>query len=125
MFGFFWVLYGGGWTWGATLAQTDTLYLQATTACLTAIIITQIGNAFACRSSRESILSIGIFSNKLIFGGIMFEVLLQLFIVYHPYGNRIFGTAPVSLDVWLVLVPFSIGLLLAEELRKIYVRRYN
>ncbi|MFZ3138227.1 MAG: cation-transporting P-type ATPase [Thermodesulfovibrionales bacterium] len=125
MFGFFWILYNGGWIWGVMLHPNDMLYLQATTACLTAIIITQIGNVFACRSSKDSIFSIGFFSNKLIFAAIMAELLLQLFIVYHPFGNRIFGTAPLGLDVWLILIPFSILLLAAEELRKVYVRKHE
>ena len=125
MFGFFWVLYNGGWTLGTMLPPSDMLYLQATTACLTAIIIAQIGNVFACRSSRESIFSIGFFSNRLIFVGIAAEILLLLFIVYQPFGNTIFGTAPLHLETWLILMPFSIGLLVAEELRKIYVRRYR
>jgi sodium/potassium-transporting ATPase subunit alpha len=125
MFGFFWVLYHGGWIWGVMLHPHDLLYLQATTACLTAIIITQIGNVFACRSSKGSLFSTGFFSNKLIFAAITAEILLQLFIVYHPFGNKIFGTAPISLSVWLVLIPFSIILLAAEELRKFYIRRYK
>lgn len=123
MFGFFYVLYYGGWAWGEMLLPEDLLYLQATTACLTAIVITQIGNVFACRSSRESVFRIGVFSNKLIFWGILIELLLQLFIVYHPSGNRLFGTAPVGLNVWLILIPFSAGLLLAEEMRKARARR--
>ena len=41
MFGFFWILYGGGWTWGTMLPTNNVLYMQATTACLTAIIITR------------------------------------------------------------------------------------
>jgi sodium/potassium-transporting ATPase subunit alpha len=123
MFGFFFVLNYGGWTWGEILPPTNTLYLQATTACLTGIVITQMGNVFACRSSRESVFSIGFFSNRLIFGGILIELILQLFIVYHPFWNSIFGTAPIGLDVWLILIPFSGGLLLAEEMRKAYSRR--
>jgi sodium/potassium-transporting ATPase subunit alpha len=123
MFGFFYVLYHGGWIWGTMLPPHDMLYLQATTACLTAIIITQIGNVFACRSSKESMFSIGFFSNRLIFIGIMVEVLLQLFIVYHPFGHKIFQTAPLSFDVWIILIPFSIILLAAEEMRKAYARR--
>lgn len=125
MFGFFWILYNGGWTLGTMLPPSDLLYLQATTACLTAIIIAQIGNVFACRSSKESLFSIGFFSNRLIFGGILLEIALQFFIVYHPFANKIFGTAPLTLSVWLILIPFSIGLLSAEELRKFYVRRYR
>jgi sodium/potassium-transporting ATPase subunit alpha len=125
LFGFFYILNKGGWEWGQMLASNNILYLQATTACLTAIIITQIGNVFACRSSRESVFSIGFLSNRLIFAGIIVEILLQLFIVYHPFGNKIFGTAPIGLNAWLVLIPFSIGLLAAEELRKFYVRKWS
>ena len=118
MFGFFYVLYGGGWSWGTALPQNDVLYLQATTACLTAIIISQIGNVFACRSAAESVRSLGFFSNGFIFIGIAFELCLQLFIVYSPFGNRIFSTHPLSPATWLALIPFALLLLFGEEARK-------
>jgi sodium/potassium-transporting ATPase subunit alpha len=118
MFGFFWVLREGGWLWGTALPATDILYQQATTACLSAIIITQIANVFACRSSRESVFSLGFFSNKLIFAGIAVEIALQLFIVYTDWGNAIFSTASIPLRVWIVLIPFAVALFTAEELRK-------
>jgi sodium/potassium-transporting ATPase subunit alpha len=123
MFGFFWVLAKGGWTWGQALALTDPLYLQATTACLTAIIVCQVANVFACRSLRESIFTIGWTTNKLIFLGVAVELLLQFFIVYHPWGHALFGTAPLPLTLWLALIPFAVFLLLAEEARKFFVRR--
>lgn len=124
MFGFFWMLNRGGWVWGASLPASGSLYVQATTACLTAIIVTQVANVFACRSSRESLFSIGFFSNWLIFPGVAVELLLQLFIVYHPFGNRIFSTLPLPRDAWLVLIPFAVFLLIAEEARKLVQRRY-
>ena len=123
MFGFFWVLRGGGWDWGRDISSLDPLYLQATTACLTAIIVTQIANVFACRSLRESIFTIGITNNRLVFLGISVEILLQLFIVYHPVGNAIFSTAPLPAGTWLVLAPFAVLLLAAEETRKYLLRR--
>jgi len=55
--------------------------------------------------------------------GIGFELLLQIFIVYHPWGNRVFSTSPISLTTWLVLIPFAFLLLFAEEGRKFAVRR--
>jgi len=122
MFGFFYVLYGGGWNWGTMLEPDNVIYMQATTACLTAIIITQAANVFACRSSKESVLSLGLLTNRVIFIGIGFELLLQVFIVYHPWGNRIFSTSPISLHIWLVLLPFAFLLLFAEEARKFAVR---
>ncbi|HSA78589.1 MAG TPA: cation-transporting P-type ATPase [Nitrospirota bacterium] len=123
MFGFFWVLGQGGWTWGIMLPPSDHLYMQATTACLTAIIVTQVTNVFACRSYRESLFSIGFYTNRLIFAGIAVELLLQLFIVYHPFGNKIFSTSPLPWTTWFVLVPFALALLLAEETRKYFVRK--
>jgi sodium/potassium-transporting ATPase subunit alpha len=123
MFGFFWVLRTGGWAWGTDIGAADPLYLQATTACLTAIIVTQMVNVFACRSLRESIFTIGWTTNRLIFPGLAVELLLQLFIVYHPWGHAVFGTAPLPLMAWLVLIPFALALLLAEETRKFAVRR--
>ncbi|OGW46397.1 MAG: ATPase [Nitrospirae bacterium GWC2_57_9] len=125
MFGYFWVLFSGGWTYGMMTSVSDPLYLQATTACLTGIVVTQVANVFACRSFRDSLFTIGLFTNKLIFAAIGVELLLQLFIVYNPFGNRIFGTLPLSLNTWLVLVPFAIMLIAAEEARKLMVRRCN
>ncbi len=123
MFGFFWVLRGGGWEWGTDIAAVDPLYLQATTVCLTAIIVTQVANVFACRSAKESVFEIGWTTNRLVFLGIVVEIALQFLIVYHPWGNLIFGTAPLPLVAWLVLLPFAVALLAAEEVRKYFVRR--
>jgi sodium/potassium-transporting ATPase subunit alpha len=124
LFGFFYVLKSGNWQWGEMLPSNNLLYMQATTACLTAIIVTQIANVFACRSFRESVFSIGFFSNRLIFIGIAFEIALQLFIVYHPWGNAIFSTSPIPLSVWIVLIPFAVILFVVEEARKVMAKRY-
>jgi len=122
LFGFFYVLRAGGWQ-GEMLPADNLLYMQATTACLTAIIIMQIANVFACRSSRESVFGIGFFSNKLVFIGIAFEIIIQFFIVYHPWGNKLFATSPIAAGVWLALIPFALILFFAEETRKFFVRR--
>ncbi len=123
LFGFFYVMKQGGWQWGEMLPPNSILYLQATTACLTGIVIAQVANVFACRSFRESVFSIGFFTNKMIFLGIAFELALQFFIVYHPWGNRIFATHPIAMTTWLVLIPFVFILFFGEETRKAVVRR--
>jgi sodium/potassium-transporting ATPase subunit alpha len=124
LYGFFHVLKTGNWHWGDMLASNNILYIQATTACLGAIIITQIGNVFACRSFKESIFKIGFLSNKLILIGILIEIVISVFIIYHPLGNKIFGTAPLGLKTWVILLPFGVLLLIAEEIRKIITNRY-
>ena len=118
MAGFFFVLHGGGWSYGQKLSLEDPLYLQATTACLSSIIVTQIVNVFLCRSRYRSIFSVGLFGNPLILWGVLLEIALILFIDYTPWGNSIFGTAPIGGKVWLFIFPFALMLLILEEVRK-------
>lgn len=123
MTAFFFVLTGGGWVYGQSLALSDPLYLQATTACLSAIIIMQIVNVFLCRSERASVFSVGLFCNWLIWTGILMESVLILLIDYTPLGKRRFGTAPLAVSVWLFAIPFAVGMLGLEEFRKWLTRR--
>src|SRR5262249_27407279 len=69
MTAFFFVLRGGGWVYGQPLAPYDPLYREATTACLSAIILMQVANVFLCRSDRASAFAFGLFSNRLILLG--------------------------------------------------------
>lgn len=123
MAAFFFVLRDGGWSHGRELAWNDPLYLQATTACLSAIIVMQVVNVFLCRSDHESVFSFGFFSNRFILWGIAAEIGLILLIDYTPWGNRIFGTAPISAAVWLFVIPFAVGMLALEEIRKRLIRK--
>ena len=105
------------------LHSQDPLYLQATTACLTTIVIMQMANLFACRDPAESAFQSRRMRNPLIWIGLLFELTLILFIVYTPAGNALFSTAPVPLSVWLLAAALAAGMLFAEELRKRVLRR--
>ena len=122
MSAYWFVLRHGGWHFGEQLAAHDPLYLQATTACLSAIVVMQIANVFLCRSDRQPLLARGLFSNKLILAGIATEILLIALIDYTPWGNALFGTAPIPFSVWLFIIPFALGMVALEELRKWFVR---
>ena len=122
MSAYWFVLRHGGWHFGEKLAVHDPLYLQATTACLSAIVVMQIANVFLCRSDRQPLLARGLFSNKLIVAGIATEILIIALIDYTPWGNALFGTAPIPAVVWLFIVPFALGMVALEELRKWFVR---
>ena len=123
MAGFFWFLSINGWQWGDQLASGDPLYLQATTVCLTGIIVMQIANVFVCRSGILSAFSISLWINKFLLAGIAVELLIILFIVYTPQGNILFGTGPIPLTAWAFFIPFALFLLGFEELRKKLVRK--
>lgn len=123
MSGFFHVLFKGGWVWGTALAASDVLYRKATTACMTGIVVTQVANGMVCRTARESVSKIGFFTNRLLLAGIVFEIVLQIILVYTPIGQTLLALAPIPLSEWLFLIPFAILLFAAEEGRKRMLRQ--
>ena len=123
MSAFFFVLHGGGWNYGQEISSRTPLYLEATTACLLAIVMMQVVNVFLCRSERETAFAYRPSKNPLILAGIAVEIMLILLIVYYPWGHAVFGTAPVSWQVWCFVLPFALALLAVEESRKWLARR--
>jgi len=121
--GAFFVLHGAGWQYGEMLAASDPRYLQATTACLMAIVLAQMVNLFVCRHPRLPAWHFPLLANRWLLAGLASEVILLLAIIYTPWGNRLFGTAPLPLAVFLYALPFALFLGLAEEVRKWFIRR--
>jgi len=119
---FFFVLSGFGWQYGQMLAAGDPAYLQATTACLMAIVLAQMVNLFVCRHPRLPAWHFPLFENRWLLAGLASETALMLLITYTEWGNRLFGTAPLPFSVFLYALPFVIFLGVAEEMRKWVVR---
>lgn len=98
-------------------------YLEATSAWTGAIVATQVVHAFLCRDPRASVAATGLRGNALLLWGVAFEIALAVAILYTPWGNAVFGTAPLALELWLYLVPCAAALLALEEARKAWVQR--
>ena len=122
MAAYFFVLHSGGWRYGEALAGTDPLYLQATTACLAAIVVAQVVNVFGCRHPRLPSWSLSLRSNPLLALGVLVEIVLILLIVYTPAGHAAFGTAPLPAAAWGLMLALAAGFWALEELRKWVVR---
>jgi len=124
-FSYFTVLYSNGWQWGQELAASDPVYRTAITAFFASIIICQIADVLICRTRRQSIFTVGIFSNKLVWVGIATECLLLAGISYLPAFNTFFGTAPLEAWHLALSVPFALAILFGDEVRRVFVRREN
>lgn len=120
---FFFVLYNAGWEYGQNLAAQDPLYMQATTACLSTIIVMQIVNVFLCRSETRSVFSTGFLGNTLIIIGVISEIVILLLINYSPWGNSLLGTAPIENEVWGIIILCATVMFILEELRKWIARK--
>ncbi|MDD2701352.1 MAG: HAD-IC family P-type ATPase [Sideroxydans sp.] len=124
-FAFFVVLYQGGWTWGADLPTDSLLYRTAVTSFFAAVVICQVADVLICRTRRQSILSAGIFRNKLIWVGIAVELGLVAAISQIEFLQPFFGTAPIGWFEVSLALPFAAAILLGDEFRRWLIRRDN
>ena len=122
------VLYQGGWRPGMQLEPNDTtfanpLHLKAITTLFVGIVVMQIANVFACRSEKYSAFKIGLFNNKLILWGIVFELIFTCVLIYTPLFQKIFQTSSLGWKEWGILFVFMIIIFFLEELRKAISRK--
>ncbi len=123
---FFYVLSRAGWSPGDPTDAGTPLhhaYLQATTMTFLSMVACQIGTAFAARTERASLRSIGVFSNRLLLWGIAFELALTAVLIYVPVFQDLLGTAALPAKDLLLVVPFPFVVWGADELRRWWVRR--
>ena len=97
---------------------------HARTMTLITMAMFQWFNAWNCRSTRLSLFQLGLFTNKWLLLATAFVLSLQFVILYVPFMQHIFKTVPLSFADWTVIVLVSAPILLLEELRKVFVRRW-
>ena len=123
---FFYVLQRSGWHSGDPTGAGSPLhhgYQQATTMTLLSMVACQVGTAFAARTDRASLRSIGVFSNRLLLWGIAFELVLTGLLVYVPACQSLLGTAALPAKDLLLVLPFPFVVWGADELRRWALRR--
>jgi magnesium-transporting ATPase (P-type) len=120
---YFFVNVQNGWPEVPLAGGIDPIYIKATAMTLAAIVFSQIGAVFNCRTERQSVFKVGLFSNKQVNFGVVFEIFLIAAIVYLPLLQSIFHTTSLDLSDWLLLCVWPPLILLIEEARKAWIRR--
>lgn len=93
------------------------------TMVFTALTFVQLANVMAIRSDRDSLLTIGILSNRPLAITVALTVALQLLLIYTPALNRIFDTAPLSALELGLCAGCAAVVLIAVECEKWLVRQ--
>jgi magnesium-transporting ATPase (P-type) len=125
--GFFYVLTRAGWHEGDPVSAGEPLhhaYLQATTMTFLGMIAGQIGTAFAVRTRRASLFSIGVFSNRYLLYAIVAELALAAVFVYAPPMQSLLGTAALPLHDLAFLLPYPFIVWGADESRRFLIRTH-
>ncbi|MFW2404374.1 MAG: cation-translocating P-type ATPase [Gammaproteobacteria bacterium] len=93
------------------------------TVVFTVLTFSQLMHVLAIRSERESILSLGLLSNRALLAAIALTVLLQMAVIYVPMFQGIFNTAPLAADELALCLALPLVVLVAVEIEKAMVRR--
>lgn len=83
----------------------------------------QVGHALAVRSSRDSLLRIGLFSNPLLLGMVVLVLGLQMGAIYIPFMQNILRTQPLAFADLMVCLVFGTLVFIAIEIEKLLLRR--
>ncbi len=125
MGGFLYTLSRAGWHFGDPTGPGTPLhhaYRQATTITFAGIAACQIGTAFAARTDRASLFTIGLFTNKFLLWGIAFELIFTAAVIYAPPLQAVFGTASLSPAQLVIISPFPIVVWGVDELARWWQR---
>ena len=88
----------------------------------TALAFMQMGQALASRSTRVSLVSLGLWSNPILLGLVAITAMLQLMVLYVPFLDQFFQITPLSAGELLLCVALGVGVLLLIEVEKAWLR---
>ncbi|MGD0624643.1 MAG: cation-translocating P-type ATPase [Thermodesulfobacteriota bacterium] len=95
---------------------------HAQTIAFVTLCLSELLRAFTARSEHYGIFSIGVFSNRWMLWADGSSFLLVLLAVYVPFLRPFFDTVALSLDDWLLMIPFILMASIAAEITKVYLR---
>ncbi|WP_218063237.1 cation-transporting P-type ATPase [Arthrobacter sp. SDTb3-6] len=118
-------LLAGGWVPGRDVStgQMHVLWQQATTMTFLGIVACQVGTAMAARTQTVSLLRIGVTTNRILLGGIVFELVFSAAVVGIAPLQLVFGTAVPEPWQLLLLLPFPFLVWGADEVFKSFRRK--
>jgi P-type Ca2+ transporter type 2C len=89
----------------------------------TVLTLSQLGHVLAIRFERESLFTGGAFSNPMLSGALLLTFVLQMAVLYVPWLNPIFKTAPLSSGELVACLALSSVVFIGVEIEKALVRR--
>jgi magnesium-transporting ATPase (P-type) len=113
----------GGWRLGMQLPEDSAVYVKGTTMTFAGIVMAQVGNVLACRTSKTSVLKTSLSNNKWIWFGIASQISILSLLVYVPLMQTFFGTTAIGLADWAFLALLAGTVIFVEEVRKWFARR--
>lgn len=97
----------------------------AQTLALSTLVISQLFQSLNNRSEIHSIFSKELKFNKYLATTIIFSMILQILVVYTPFGNTILKTIPVNFGLFLYTIVLALIPVIGSEIYKAFLRKGN
>jgi P-type Ca2+ transporter type 2C len=115
---------------GAVVLSVQAWTIQAgsghwQTMVFTVLCLSQLGHALAIRSEKKSLFRQGVLSNKPLLGAVLLTVMLQLAVIYMPFLNSTFKTAPLTAEELILAMLISTLIFWAVEGEKALKRAFD
>jgi magnesium-transporting ATPase (P-type) len=110
------VLTLGGWSWGETPGAT--LLATASGSAFAVIAVSQMANAFACRSATVPAWRVPLLTNKFVLAAVAAEVVLLVAFVGVPWLADLLGGSWPSPVGWSLAAAAAVLLLLVDGAHK-------
>lgn len=104
-----------------SVSQQDQVLDRARTAYLISIIQAQWADGLICKSRILSLFQHGM-RNMVFNGGLVFETIVGVFIVYVPFVREILQTASLGIRHLIPALPFAVFIFAYDEIRKALMR---
>jgi Ca2+-transporting ATPase len=106
----------GFWYWRVDNPVWQTMVFSTLT-------LSEMTYVMAIRSSRDSLFTIGLLSNRALLGAVVLTTVLQIAVIYLPFAQDLFNTTPLLLKDLLVSILLSTSLFWVVEAMKWLARR--
>lgn len=111
--------YGQEWTY----QQRKILEYTCHTAFFVSIVVVQWTDLIICKTRRNSLFQQGM-NNWMLNFGLVFETVLAAALSYTPGLDKGLNMYPLKFFWWLPALPFSLSILIYDEIRKLIIRKY-
>ncbi len=96
---------------------------QAETMAFAALAFAELPLAYTSRSERYAVARIGLFSNRAMQWAVLASIAGLLAVIYIPFLNPIFDTAPLTWQHWALVLPAIFAPALVAEITKAVARK--
>lgn len=105
-----------------TVTKGSESFVYASTMAFVVLAMSQLFYAFTMRHTHKSILHVGLFKNKWLFGSLIVGTILQIGVIAVPFLQDAFGVQWLTLIDWIYVIGFALVPVLANELIKVFMR---